>query len=262
MLRFGMPTLIETATIEECAALCADAGLEFIEMNMNLPQYQVETMEATHLKRVAKDYGIAYTIHLDENLAPADFSPQVAAAYRQVAVDTVEFAKKMEIPVLNMHLIQGVYFTLPHEKVYLYDKFRTHYRDNMLLFRDAVTKAAEGSGVRVCIENWHGYTDYQIPVLDELLESPAFGLTFDVGHNHCKKGQDEPVIMARKDKLYHMHLHDVKDGTKDHQALGTGELDIFKCLNLAKEQDLSVVVETKTVAGLKQSAAWLHGNWK
>ena len=66
MLRFGMPTLIETATIEECAALCRDAGLDFIEMNMNLPQYQVETMNEAHLKRVAKDYEIAYTIHLDE----------------------------------------------------------------------------------------------------------------------------------------------------------------------------------------------------
>ena len=117
MLRFGMPTLIETATIEECAVLCREAGLSCIEMNMNLPQYQVETMEEARLKQVAKDHGIAYTIHLDENLAPADFSPVVAAAYRQVAVDTVEFAKKMEIPTLNMHLIQGVYFTLPHVKV-------------------------------------------------------------------------------------------------------------------------------------------------
>lgn len=260
MLRFGMPTLIETATIEECAALCRDAGLEFIEMNMNLPQYQVETMDEKHLKQVAKDHGIAYTIHLDENLAPADFSPVVAAAYRKVAVDTVEFAKKMEIPILNMHLIQGVYFTLPHEKVYLYDKYRDYYRDNMLRFRDEVTQAAERSNVKICIENWHGYTDYQIPVLDELLASPAFGLTYDVGHNHCKKGLDEPVIMARKERLFHMHLHDVKDGTKDHQALGTGELDIFKYLALAKERDISVVVETKTVAGLKQSAAWLHAN--
>ena len=258
MLRFGMPTLIETATIEECAALCADVGLEFIEMNMNLPQYQVETMEEAHLKRVAKEYGIDYTIHLDENLSPADFSPVVAAAYRQVAVDTVGFAKKMEIPILNMHLVQGVYFTLPHEKVYLFDKYRDYYRDNMLRFRDEVTRAAEGSGVRVCIENWHGYTDYQIPVLDELLESPVFGLTYDVGHNLVKKGLDEPVIMARKKHLHHMHLHDVKDGTKDHQTLGTGDLDIFKCLALAKERDISVVVETKTIAGLHQSAAWLQ----
>ena len=260
MLRFGMPTLIETATIEECAALCRDAGLEFIEMNMNLPQYQVETMDETHLKRVAKDYGIDYTIHLDENLAPADFSPQVAAAYRKVAVDTVEFAKKMEIPTLNMHLIQGVYFTLPHVKVYLYDKFRDYYRDNMLRFRDEVTKEAEGSGVRVCIENWHGYTDYQIPVLDELLQSSAFGLTYDVGHNHCIKGHDEPIILARKEHLHHMHLHDVKDGTKDHQALGTGEVDIHKYLKLAKERDCTVVVESKTIAGLKESARWLKEN--
>ena len=262
MLRFGMPTLIETATIEECAALCADAGLEFVEMNMNLPQYQVETMDEKHLKQVAKAYGIDYTIHLDENLNPADFSPVVAAAYRQVAVDTIRFAGSMGIPTLNMHMVQGVYFTLPHEKVYLFDKFRGHYRDNMLRFRDECAKAAEGTGVRICIENWHGYTDYQIPVLDELLESPVFGLTYDVGHNHCKKGQDEPVILARKDHLFHMHLHDVKDGVKDHQALGTGELDVFKYLNLAKERDISVVVETKTIAGLQQSAAWLHKNWK
>ena len=33
-------------------------------------------------------------------------------------------------------------------------------------------------------------------------------------------------------------------------------------VNMAKEQDLSVVVETKTIAGLRQSAAWLHENWK
>ena len=128
-------------------------------------------------------------------------------------------------------------------------------------FRDVFWRV-KSLGLTCAIENWHGYTDYQIPVLDELLESPVFGLTFDVGHNLVKKGQDEPVIMARRNKLYHMHLHDVKDGTKDHQALGTGELDIFKCLNLAKEQDISVVVETKTIAGLKQSAAWLHDNWK
>lgn len=262
MMRFGMPTLIETATIEECAALCRDAGLSFIEMNMNLPQYQVEIMDEIHLKKVAKEYGIDYTIHLDENMSPADFSPVVAAAYRKVAVDTVEFAKKMEIPVLNMHLVQGVYFTLPHVKVYLFDKYRDYYRDNMLRFRDDVARAAEGSGVRICIENWHGYTDYQVPVLDELLESDVFGLTYDVGHNLVKKGADEPIILARKKKLNHMHLHDVKDGTKDHQALGTGELDIFKYLNLAKERDTSVVVETKTIAGLKQSAAWLHENWK
>ena len=55
MLKFGMPTLIETETIEQCAALCADSGLSFIEMNMNLPQYQVQTMDVARLSRVGRE---------------------------------------------------------------------------------------------------------------------------------------------------------------------------------------------------------------
>ena len=57
-----------------------------------------------------------------------------------------------------------------------------------------------------------------------------------------------------------MHLHDVKDGNKDHQALGTGDLDIRKYISLAQERELSVVVEAKTIAGLRQSALWLDQN--
>lgn len=259
-MRFGMPTLIETNTIEECAALCVSSGLEFIEMNMNLPQYQVQTMDAAHLKAVAGEYGIGYTIHLDENMNVADFNPDVAAAYRDSVVQTIELAKKLEIPVLNMHMIYGVYFTLPDRKVFLFEQYRDAYRDNMLRYRDACQRAIGGSGMRVCIENWHGYRPWQLSVLDEMLESPAFGLTYDVGHNHCIGGADEPHILQRLEKLYHMHLHDVRDGTKDHQALGTGELDIHKYLNLARQRDCTVVVETKTVAGLKESARWLHDN--
>ena len=83
------------------------------------------------------------------------------------------------------------------------------------------------------------------------------GATYDVGHNHCIGGADEPHILPRASKLHHMHLHDVRDGTKDHQALGTGELDIFKYLDMARQHHCSVVVETKTIAGLKESARWL-----
>lgn len=261
MLKFGMPTLIETDSIEECAALCHEAGLSFVEMNMNLPQYQLQTMEASRLKAVGREYGIGYTIHLDENMNIADFNPLVAEAYLRTVLGTIDLAKELEIPVLNMHMPFGVYFTLPDRKVYLFQQYRQQYLDNMLRFRDACHKAIGNSGIRICTENWHGYEPWQIPVLDALLESEAFGLTFDVGHNLCKKGMDEPVILARKEKLYHMHLHDVKDGTKDHQALGTGDLDIGKCLALAEECQLSVVVETKTVAGLKESARWLHEHY-
>ena len=258
MLKFGMPTLIEIPEPEQCAALCRELGLSFVEMNMNLPQYQVQTMDAAHLKRIGKEYSVSYTIHLDENMNVADFNPLIQEAYRQTVLETIALAKKLEIPVLNMHLPQGVYFTLPNRKVFVLGEYPRQYRDSLERFRDVCTAAIGHSGIRICVENWSGYADWQIPALDALLESPAFGLTYDVGHNLCKGGVDEPVILARKEHLHHMHLHDVKDGAKDHQALGTGELDKAKYLELAKERACSVVVETKTVAGLRQSVRWLR----
>ena len=256
MMRFGMPSLIETKTLEECAALCAELGLDFVELNMNLPQYQIQTMDAQHMKAVARQYGISYTIHLDENMNMADFNPLVAGAYRETAVQTIHLAKKLEIPVLNMHMPSGVYFTLPQGKVYLFEQYREQFLGQMRLFRDVCEEAVGDSGIRICVENWFGYTPWMLEALDLLLESPVFGLTFDVGHNHCKGGVDEPAILARREHLLHMHLHDVVDG-KDHRPLGTGELDKEKYLALAEQCGCSVVVETKTIKGLRESIRWL-----
>ena len=255
-MKFGMPSLIELDTLEECAALCARLGLDFVELNMNLPQFQIQTMNPDHMKAVGEAYGISYTIHLDENMNMADFNPLVAEAHRKTVVQTIHLAKKLGIPVLNMHMPVGVYFTLPEGKVYLFQRYRRQFLDGMAAFRDACQGAIGDSGIQICVENWHGYTGWQIEGLDLLLESPVFGLTFDVGHNHCKQGMDEPAVMQRETRLRHMHIHDVVEG-KDHRPLGTGELDKEKYLDLARRLDCSVVVETKTVAGLEQSVQWL-----
>ncbi|MBO5274167.1 MAG: hypothetical protein J6I45_06095, partial [Clostridia bacterium] len=54
----------------------------------------------------------------------------------------------------------------------------------------------------------------------------------------------------------HMHLHDAL-GKRDHLALGSGELDLEGYLDLSCETDSSVVVEVKTVTGLRQSVEWI-----
>ena len=40
-MQFGMPTLIENNIIEENIALCKKLKLNFIELNMNFPEYQI-----------------------------------------------------------------------------------------------------------------------------------------------------------------------------------------------------------------------------
>lgn len=56
IISFGMPTLIETSTLEECAKLCAELGLDFIELNMNLPQYQIPKIDIAYFKSIADKY--------------------------------------------------------------------------------------------------------------------------------------------------------------------------------------------------------------
>ena len=110
MLKFGMPTLIETSSLEESAALCRKLKLDFIELNMNLPQYQLAEIDIPYFKEIADKYDIFYTIHLDENLNISDFNPYIAEGYRRTVTDTIELAKKLSIAVINMHLSCGVYF--------------------------------------------------------------------------------------------------------------------------------------------------------
>lgn len=258
-MNYGMPTLIELPDIEDCAALCRELGLQFIEFNMNLPQYQPDTMDERKLARVAKEYGIFYTIHLDENMNVADFNPYVVEGYFRTVRETIALAKRLEIPVLNMHLSRGVHFTLPERKVFLFDQYREEYLRGIRAFRDMCADAIGTAPIKICSENYTGYTGFQQEALDVLLESGCFGLTLDVGHNHCTDYVDEPVVMAHENRLHHIHMHDVL-GMKDHQALGTGDVDLHKYFDLAQRNNCTVLLETKTIVGLKASAAWKQKN--
>ncbi len=256
-MQFGMPTLIETKGPEECAALCRELGLDFIELNMNLPQYQIDNLDTTKLLKTAADAGIYYTIHLDENFNVCDFNRQIADAYLRTALQTIALARELAAPIINMHLSKGVYFTMPDRRIYLFNEYMDIYLDGLCAFRDRADKLIVGSGMRICVENAGGYDmDFLQKGLSLLLESPAFGLTYDWGHDHSVCGCDEKIIMQHEHRLCHMHAHDAV-GRKNHLVLGTGEIDLDKCFKLAAKHDCRVVLETKTVEGLKQSVGYI-----
>ena len=91
---FGMPTLIELPAPEDCAKLCRELGLQFVELNMNLPQYQPDRIDRDRLRKIREEYGIYFTIHLDENLNPADFNPYISQAYLRTAEDAIALDRK------------------------------------------------------------------------------------------------------------------------------------------------------------------------
>ena len=257
-MQFGMPTLIETKTPEACAALCRELGLDFVELNMNLPEYQPDRLDIDQLRGIAREYGIYYTIHLDEKLDPCDFNPLVADACTRTALRTIENAKRLNAPVLNMHLSSGVYFTLPGKKVYLFDEYHPEYLRKLAGFRDQCQAAIADSCIKICVENTNTFQqEFGANGLSTLLESPAFAVTFDIGHDAGNGFKQRPVIDRHIERLFHMHIHDAR-GRENHLAFGDGALDLSKYLDLAKKHDCRAVIEVKTVEGLRRSVEWLR----
>ncbi len=257
MISFGMPTLIETETVEETIALCGELGLSFLELNTNFPLHQPHLLDADALNRWAKRYGIFYTIHLNDEMAVAECNPAVAQGYRQAVAETIQLAKEIRANIINMHLNEGAKYTMPDRIVRFYGAYERDYLEQMRVFRDMCEQEIGDSGIRICIENTNGFTDYQRHALALLLESPVFGLTMDIGHNACAGCVDETLIFDHKNRLHHMHVHDVRNSKNDHLALGDGELDLQKFIALADECSCTVVLETKTVEGLKKSVQWV-----
>ena len=260
-IEFGMPTLIQLTGLEENAKLCNSLGFKFIELNMNLPQYQVENMKKTKIfQDIAKEYEVYYTIHLDENLNISDFNNAVTNAYLDTVKQSLIIAKELDIPLLNMHMNRGVYFTLPDQKIYLFDKYRDIYLKNIQYFKVMCENLIGGDNINITIENTEGFTTFQKEAIDILLESPVFTLTWDIGHSHSAGNVDERYIMQNECKLKHFHIHDAS-GKQSHLTLGTGDIDLQERLNIAKRNHCRCVIETKTVASLQESLNWLITHW-
>ena len=151
-MQFGMPTLIENRTLQDNADLCKSLGLQFIELNMNFPEYQVDKLEQTDsFINIAESAKIYYTIHLDENLNIADYNPLVRGEYLETvrrAIDVTKrflplrnrYGDKSQPLTLNMHMNHGIYVTLPDRKVQMYEKDFDTYMSYFTEFRSLCEK--------------------------------------------------------------------------------------------------------------------------
>ncbi len=255
-MKLGMPTLLERPDLAGCAALCRELGFDFIEINMNLPHHALDKLAATHLCALARDEDIELTLHLEERLDPFDYNPLMRAASVETVLRALSVAAEAGIKTTVMHLNDGVYFTLPDKKRYLYKEYPDFYIDALLAFREAVEREAPAA-VRLCMENT-GWQPFQRAAAALLLKSPAFALCWDVGHDHAAGGNDGAFMAKHAVRVRHMHLHDAM-GRHNHMTLGEGEADLSARISFAQEQDIGCVVEVKTIEALRASAVWMRG---
>ncbi|MBO6054158.1 MAG: sugar phosphate isomerase/epimerase [Oscillospiraceae bacterium] len=270
-MQFGMPTLIENRTLQENIDLCAELGLRFLELNMNFPEYQINSLEDTDVfLEAAAKAGIFYTIHLDENLDIADFNPLVSGAYLETVRRTIAVAKQLLVlrnpsggsvqpMILNMHMNHGIHITLPDRKVQMYERDFDAYLRSFARFRSCCEEWIGGEDIRISIENTDGFRDYEKTAAAFLLESEVFALTWDIGHSKAAGEKDAPFLLQHQDRLAHFHIHDgTQTPPRNHLALGSGEIDLDGRLRLAGMRNARCVLETKTAEALTRSVAWLR----
>ena len=272
-LQFGIPTLIENHSLEENIALCKRLGLNFIELNMNFPEYQLDKLEEADGEvfiKAAEQAGIYYTIHLDENLNIADFNPLVTNAYLETVRRTIEVAKKL-LPLrdrfgdaaqpltLNMHMHHGIFITLPDKKVQMYERDFDTYIKSFTEFKTLCENWIGDSDIKIVVENTDGFRDYEKRAIELLLESPVFAITWDIGHSKATGEKDVSFILEHQNHLIHFHIHDGKENPpKNHLAIGDGEIDLRDRLKLAEARNARCVLETKTIEALEKSVARLE----
>ena len=182
---YGMPQLIELNSVEENVRLCSQLGLDFIELNCNLPSCQPETMNVHYLNLLKDQYGIKFTLHLPEDLDLGHFNRHVREAHLKVLEEAIGVADRLGCKILNIHMNPGVHFTLPTEKIELYGKYQQQYLSNIKSSLELIDIWLGGTGVHISIENTGLLHRPHIQTaVNQLLKSGRFCLTMDVGHDY------------------------------------------------------------------------------
>ena len=249
----GMPTLIEIPDLDRTVELGQELGLSFIELNMNMPEYCPENLDAKKLKKITKDTGMHFALHSPDDLDIGSFHPSVRHGYLDRMLEAVHWSKEAGIDLINLHMSPGIYFTLPDHKVWIYDRYVDRFIDNLHASYLELLSVAERSGIEICTENVMNFDKSFIArAVDELCALDGFELTWDVGHDARTGYAEMPVLMRHEGRIKHMHLHDY-DGKSDHQVPGKGKLDISDRLAFARSHDISVLIEVKTADALTTS---------
>lgn len=130
---------------------------------------------------------------------------------------------------------------------------------------------AAGVGQRIAFEPEPGMLVDTMDRYAELagrVDHPAFGLTLDMGHLHCLGEVPTAPHAARwKDRLWNIHIEDMRPGVHDHLPFGEGTMDfaeVFSGLGAAGYSGgLHVELSRHShdaVATARRSIAFLQSN--
>ncbi len=232
-----MPILVEFHSSSENIDLCKKLNLDFIELNLDIPYCFIDRLDTNSLKNNN------FTIHLSEKFDVGELNNSLRNFYLNEIEKIISFGIKYNIFKYNLHLDPGIHFSLPNKKIFIYEEYIDDY---LRAYEDScniLSKLANKYNATILFENVK-VESYTLKVIDIIAKYDNLFFTLDLGHNIRYGNLAKEKFMEYSNKIKHIHLHDF-NGSKDHQELFTGLLNVKEELNFCKQHNLDVLIEVK-----------------
>lgn len=232
-----MPILVEFHSLSENIDLCKKLNLDFIELNLDIPYCFIDRLDTNSLKNNN------FTIHLSEKFDVGELNNSLRNFYLNEIEKIISFGIKYNIFKYNLHLDPGIHFSLPNKKIFIYEEYIDDY---LRAYEDScniLSKLANKYNATILFENVK-VESYTLKVIDIIAKYDNLFFTLDLGHNIRYGNLAKEKFMEYSNKIKHIHLHDF-NGSKDHQELFTGLLNVKEELNFCKQHNLDVLIEVK-----------------
>jgi sugar phosphate isomerase/epimerase len=243
----GIPTLLEISSLEDTIDLCLELGLSIIEVNLTRPELLPKSLPKQKMLDFAATHGVEFTLHLPEEMGLGTFHDPIRDAWIKYLSETIQWANSSGITLATMHFWNGIYYTMPDRKEWLYEKYQGEYQKSIIGAFETVFRR-KPEGFQLCIENCG---NFHLPFIKAVLDNIDVGLTWDVGHEAEAGYSDKPYLESNSHRICHVHLHDVMDG-RAHRELYTGVVEIDRAIRFIVSNGIKAIVEVKTEAPLRR----------
>jgi len=265
-LSFSTNAFVRYSVVEAVERIAA-IGYEGIELLADAPHLYAELVtpsELSKLKRVLDRTGLTVA-NINANTAVGYygrefweplFEPSLAnpdhslrrwrIAYSKKCID---IAQLLESPCVSLTSGRPVPGVAPEQ--------------SMEFLRDSLSEVldyAEKKSIRIGIEYEPGLL---IERCEELLapieemNSQYLGANLDLGHSHVLGEHPETVINTLSQKIFHIHIEDIKARKHYHLIPGTGDMDFVKLFRILDDHNYEdfVTVELYTYPDRPEAAA-------
>ena len=244
-----MPELFEYSNLEDNFKLAKKLDLDFIELNLNFALCR-EGLENGLVKTLINKYGLEATLHFYDEADLGSYD-EVVKAYLTLLDRYASLAKGF-VKQINIHLIPGPVVTIAGEKHYVYEKEYDSYINRLLRNLKEAESICHKYDMNMVIENTDTAPSYEARVYKDLYKE-GFRFTYDIGHDHLSNDIVLGLLNSVCLPFDEFHIHDAKNRSTCHLALGKGTLDIAKYKKLAEENNAYVVLEVKQESDLLTS---------